>query len=121
MNVTRPPGDSGVGRNTVEAVSGRGESQRPSQGNWITVQAKLVGAAKRDHRRSLEATGQGTGWSQELGKVHQLAEGWHWLWALRRGQLPLDWGWGRTRGGRMRELAEQEADAGVINSLSRPD
>lgn len=52
----------------MEVVWGGGESQGLFQGTWITVEAKLVRASRRDHERSLQASGQGTEWSQVLGK-----------------------------------------------------
>lgn len=64
----------------MEVVWGGGESQRLFQGNWITVEAKLVRAVRRDHERSLEASGQGAEWSQVLGKGPQLDEDWGRLW-----------------------------------------
>lgn len=63
---------------------GWGRISEAVSGNWITMQAKLVRAARRDHGRSLGAAEQGTEWSQVLGKEHQLDEDWGWLWALGR-------------------------------------
>ena len=70
----------------MEVVWGGGESQRLFQGNWNTVEAKPVRAARRDHERSLEASGQGTEWSQVLGKGPQLDEDWGRIWGGRRPQ-----------------------------------
>ena len=85
------------------------------------MQAKLVKAARRDHRRGLEGAEQGTGWSQALGTVHQLAEAWRCLRTPGGVRFSLDQGWGRPGGGRMGELAKEEVEIGVINSLLWPD
>lgn len=94
----------------MEVVWGGEESQGLFQGNWITVEAKLVRAARRDHERSLEASGQGTEWSQLLGKGPQLDEGWGWLWGGCRPQTRVG---GGPRSGGTEELAKLEVESGV--------
>lgn len=80
--------------NTVEVVWGGEESQGLFQEIWITVEAKLVRAARRDHERSFRSFRARTEWSQLLGKGPQLDEGWGWLWGGVRPQTRVGGGLG---------------------------
>lgn len=61
--------------NTIEAVWGRRDSLGLSQRSQITMQAKPVKAARRGHKKSLEAAQPRTEWGQVLGKGYLLNEG----------------------------------------------
>lgn len=70
--VTVTPSGPGMvkGRRTERKLPGEEEENlRPTQGNWITLQAKLVRAAWREDGRGLEDVESGTWSSQEIGEA----------------------------------------------------